>query len=43
MKIASSLDSFFRFSGQRGFDITNGSMIANCPLGVVSPNVLCPK
>src|SRR5260221_12707244 len=43
MKIASSRASFFRFSGQRGFDITKGSIIANCPLGVVRPKVLCPK
>jgi hypothetical protein len=33
----------FSAAGHTGLLITHGSMIATCPDGVVSENVLCPK
>src|ERR1700680_4243796 len=42
-KITSSLDTLRSDGGHAGFVATHGSMIATCPDGVVSENVLCPK
>src|SRR5438270_4593439 len=42
-KIASSLDTFFNSSGHQGFVITQGSISATCPDGVVSEKVAWPK